>query len=109
MSPENNVFAMLDAIGRNRKDEAFRLLHNLLDSGTPVYNLLRLITGQLELILSVKEMKDEGKDAGPYAEDVGSPSVQGKKGVGGDRLYSMEDLRKALSAAMRWTRTSRPD
>ena len=28
-NPENNVFAMLDAIGRNRKDEAFRLLHNL--------------------------------------------------------------------------------
>lgn len=59
-NPENNVFAMLDAIGRNRKDEAFRLLHNLLDAGTPIFNLLRLITNQLELILSVKEMKDEG-------------------------------------------------
>ena len=99
VSPENNVFAMLDAIGRNRKDEAFRLLHNLLDSGTPVYNLLRLITGQLELILSVKEMKDEGKTLVHMQKTLGVHQFRVKKAMAVTGLYSMEDLRKALSAA----------
>lgn len=57
---ETNIFAMLDAISRNRKDEAYRLLHNLLVCGESVYKLLALITSQLELILEVKELREEG-------------------------------------------------
>lgn len=60
INPENNVFAMLDAIGRNRKDEAFRLLHNLLQDGSSEFQLLTMITGQLELMLTTCEMKDKG-------------------------------------------------
>ena len=59
-NPDNNIFAMLDAIGRNRKDEAFRLLDNLLNNGASEYTILAGITGQLELLLTVKEMRDEG-------------------------------------------------
>ena len=47
---ETNVFAMLDAVSRNRKDEAYRLLHNLMVSGEGVFRLLALISSQLELI-----------------------------------------------------------
>ena len=98
-NPENNVFAMLDAIGRNRKDEAFRLLHNLLDSGTPVFNLLRLITGQLELILYVKEMRDEGRTLPDIQKTLGVHQYRIKKAMAVTGLYSMDDLRKSLSAA----------
>ena len=98
-NPENNVFAMLDAIGRNRKDEAFRLLHNLLLAGTPVYNLLRLITGQLELILSVKEMKEEGMSLTEMQKKLGVHQFRVKKAVAVTGQYSMTDLRNALSSA----------
>lgn len=98
-NPENNVFAMLDAIGRNRKDEAFRLLHNLLDAGTSVFNLLRLITDQLELILSVKEMKDEGMTLANIQKLLGVHQFRVKKAMAVTGQYSMEDLRRALSAA----------
>ena len=93
-NPENDVFAMLDAIGRNRKDEAFRLLHNLIQSGTSVFNLLRLITGQLELILSVKEMTLAGMQ-----KKLGVHQFRIKKALAVTGQYSMADLRKALSAA----------
>ena len=99
VSPENDVFAMLDAIGRNRKDEAFRLLHNLMDSGTPVYRLLNLITGQLELILSVKEMRDEGRSSGEMQKKLGVHQFRIKKAMSMTGLYSMDDLRKVMSAA----------
>ena len=98
-NPENNVFAMLDAIGRNRKDEAFRLLHNLLQSGTPVFNLLRLITGQLELILAVKEMRDEGLSLPQMQKTLGIHQFRIKKAMAVTGQYSMKDLRAALSAA----------
>ncbi len=98
-NPENNVFAMLDAIGRNRKDEAFRLLHNLLNMGSSVFQLLGLITGQLELILSVKEMKDEGVPPGSIHKKLGMHEFRVKKAMAVTGLYSMADLRNALSAA----------
>ena len=98
-NPENNVFAMLDAIGRNRKDEAFRLLHNLLQAGTPVFNLLRLITGQLELILSVKEMRDAGMSLTEMQKKLGVHQFRIKKAMAVTGQYSMKDLRAALCAA----------
>jgi len=98
-NPENNVFAMLDAIGRNRKDEAFRLLHNLLLASTPVFNLLRLITGQLELILSVKEMKEEGMSLTEMQKKLGIHQFRVKKAMAVTGQYSMTDLRNALSSA----------
>lgn len=60
INPENNVFAMLDAIGKKRKDEAFRLLHNLLQDGSSEFQLLAMITGQLEIMLIACEMKAGG-------------------------------------------------
>lgn len=98
-NPENNVFAMLDAIGRNRKDEAFRLLHNLLEVGTPVFNLLRLITNQLELILSVKEMKDEGLSLPNIQKILGIHQFRVKKAMAVTGQYSMADLKRVLCAA----------
>ena len=59
-NPENDVFAMLDAIGLNRKDEAFRLLHNLIQDGSSPFQLLALITAQLELMIRTCELKYEG-------------------------------------------------
>ena len=99
VNPENNVFAMLDAIGRNRKDEALRLLHNLLQSGTPVFNLLRLITNQLELILSVKEMKDEGISASDIQKKLGVHQFRIKKAGALAGHYSKDYLKSILAEA----------
>lgn len=99
INPENNVFAMLDAIGRNRKDEAFRLLHNLLESGTPVFNLLRLITGQLELILSVKEMKDAGISSAEMQKKLGVHQFRIKKAGALTSHYSTRYLKDILAEA----------
>lgn len=98
-NPENNVFAMLDAIGSNRKDEALRMLHDLLGSGTPVFNLLRLVTGQLELMLSVKEMKEEGLDAARMQKELGVHQFRVKKALALSAKYSQGSLRKMLTEA----------
>jgi DNA polymerase-3 subunit delta len=57
---ELNAFALADAVSRGRRSEAFDLLASLLSSGENVYRLLALLISQFELLLSVREMMDEG-------------------------------------------------
>ncbi len=99
VNPENNVFAMLDAIGRNRKDEALRLLYNLLESGTTVFSLLRMITGQLELILSIKEMKENGMNLTQVQKKLGVHQFRVKKAAAVGGNCSVNYLKNILSEA----------
>lgn len=99
INPENNVFAMLDAIGRNRKDEALRLLHNILESGVPVYNIIALITGQLELILAIKEMKRDGLNLSQIQKKLGVHEFRLKKAAASCANCSVEYIKSILSEA----------
>ncbi len=96
---ETNVFAMLDAISRNRKDEAYRLLHNLLVSGESVYGLLVLIVSQLELILEVKEMREEGLTPFQMQKLLGIHEFRIKKAMGVTEKYSVDGLKRILCKA----------
>lgn len=96
---ETNVFAMLDAISRNRKDEAYRLLHNLLVSGESVFGLLSLISSQLELILEVKEMREEGMSPPQIQKKMGIHEFRVKKAWAVTEKYSVSQLKKILSKA----------
>lgn len=96
---ETNVFAMLDAISRNRKDEAYRLLHNLLVSGEGVYRLLALISSQLELILEVKEMREEGMNLSQIQKNLGIHEFRIKKAMGVTEKYTTDGLKRILSKA----------
>lgn len=96
---ETNVFAMLDAVSRNRKDEAYRLLHNLLVSGEAVYGLLALIISQIELILEVKEMRGEGMNAVEMHKALGVHEFRIKKAMGVTEKYSVDGLKRILSKA----------
>lgn len=96
---ETNVFAMLDAISRNRKDEAYRLLHNLLVSGESVFGLLSLISSQLELILEVKEMREEGMGPAQIQKKLKVHEFRIKKALGVTEKYSVSQLKRILSKA----------
>ncbi|MCI7145899.1 MAG: DNA polymerase III subunit delta [Clostridiales bacterium] len=91
-NPENNVFAMVEAACRNRKDEAFRLLHNLLEAGVSEMMVLSMLTGQLELMLMSSELKEKGMG---QDEAAGAVSKTRKGAVKGFQI------RKALEAAGR--------
>lgn len=60
-SPEKNVFRMVDALVTGRKEEAFRLLHYLIQDGSSEVSLLGRIAEQMEIMLTACEMKDDGK------------------------------------------------
>jgi DNA polymerase-3 subunit delta len=68
---EHNVFRMLDCISTNRKEEAVRLLHDLIRSGTSEYKLLVQIESQFDLMLAVQTMRQEGMSRHAMAKELG--------------------------------------
>lgn len=93
---ESYVFDMINAISDNRKDEALLLLHNLLASGESVYKLLALICSHYELVLMVKEMREEGFSPGEIKAATGAHEYRIKVAGALSRLYSVEQLRLIL-------------
>lgn len=96
---DSNVFNMVDAISRDRKDEAFQLLHNLLTSGEKEYKLLALICSQFETILSVKEMKEEGKSFQDMRNILAIHEFRIKRAAMFAEKYSLSHLRRVLQNA----------
>ncbi len=103
ISPEKNVFEMIDALGQNNKDKAFRLLHNLLEDGTGEFQLLGLITKQLEIMLEAREMKEHGLSlAQIQAALKKSDNVHAfrtKKALEAGNRFSCRDMERILSSA----------
>ncbi|MBQ9016297.1 MAG: DNA polymerase III subunit delta [Firmicutes bacterium] len=61
VSPENNVFRMLDAISQGRKDQALVYLNTLLEDGDSEFGILMNIVRQVEMMLTARQMQDEGQ------------------------------------------------
>jgi len=93
---DTDVFAMIDSLGRGRKEEAYRILHNLLVSGEQVYRLLALLCSHFEIILSVKEMKEEGKSFSEMKDILGIHEFWIKKAAAFAEKHSVARLRRIL-------------
>lgn len=59
-SLETNIFAMFDYISRSDINRAMLLLNSLLKNGVNEYQIIALLASQFELMLKVKELKEEG-------------------------------------------------
>lgn len=96
---DTDVFAMLDAISRDKKDEAFLKLHNILDSGENTYKLLALVCSQFELMLSASEMKEEGTPFASIQQQLGVHEFRIRKALQFAQGYSVARLRRILKSA----------
>ena len=97
---------MIDALSANRKEEAFRLLHNLLLDGSSEMGILAMITDQLELMLTACEMKDDGKSLAEIQKTLGGgylgrnkriSEYRTKKALESGSRMGVGNLRRALS------------
>jgi DNA polymerase III subunit delta len=94
---ETNTFAMLDAIGKNRKDEAFRLLHDMFRSGENAYRLLSTIASQMELMLCVKELRLEGRSPIEIKSELNVHELRIKKALAFSEKFSISELKGILA------------
>jgi len=93
---ETNVFAMIDAASRNKKDEAFRMLYNVLGSGGNIFQILALLASQFEIMLEVKEMREEGKNLAQMQSILNIHEFRIKKAMSVCDAYSVSQLKDIL-------------
>jgi DNA polymerase-3 subunit delta len=96
-SIETDVFAMLDAVSSGRKGDAIELIRNITARGESAFGLLALLTGQFEIMLGYREMKDRRAPMGEIMEALGVKSeFRLKKAAGFADRYSAGRLAELL-------------
>lgn len=96
---EKNIFAMVDSICRNRKDEALRLLHNLMSGGVSAMSISGMIVSQYEIILSVKELREQGFNTEQIRKTLKIHEYRVKKAMPLAGRYSADELKNILIKA----------
>ncbi len=96
---EHDIYRMMDAVCGNRKNTAFKLLHDMLLSGRNEYQILAALAGQFELMLEVRQMSAAGAGRTEIARSLKVHEFRVKKAAGFQSAFSEDDLRKLLSAA----------
>jgi DNA polymerase-3 subunit delta len=96
-SIETDVFAMLDAVSSGRKGDAIELIRNITARGENAFGLLALLTGQFEIMLGYREMKDRRAQMGEIMETLGVKSeFRLRKAAGFADRYSAGHLAELL-------------
>ncbi|MEG0291691.1 MAG: DNA polymerase III subunit delta [Anaerovoracaceae bacterium] len=93
---EHGIFKMMDAISNNKKDEAFRLLNDLILAGESEYKLLATIVSQVELMLEVKELVEDGKQLVEIQRLLKVHEFRIKKAMNFSRRYHIKSLKRTL-------------
>ncbi len=91
------VFNFLDAAANKKKDAAFTIMHNMISNGSDVFAITGMLINQFELLLEVKEFKE---DATPQAEIVKIMKIHEfrvKKAMQTADRFTKSKLREILS------------
>ena len=91
------AFDFLDAVTSGRKDNAFRILNNILGNGGEVFSILGLLVNQFELILETKEMSEFTRDSVKMAETLKMNPYRVKKALAYADKLDKKKLQSTLS------------
>lgn len=94
---ETFVFDMLDGISSNQKEKAFTILYNMLHSGSDAFSIIGAIVSQFELMLSVKQMREDGMDLSSIHKKLGGSEFRIKKMIPYTNKFSVAKLKQILS------------
>ena len=90
------VFDMLDGISSNQKEKAFSVLYNMMHAGTDAFSIIGAIVSQFEMMLSVKQMREDGLDLGAIHKKLGGSEFRIKKMMPYANRYSVDRLKEIL-------------
>ncbi|HEX6922234.1 MAG TPA: DNA polymerase III subunit delta [Bacillales bacterium] len=93
---ESNVFALVDKVVKNRLDEAFMILHDLLKQNEEPIKLLALLSRQFRIIFQVKQLKESGYTQGQMAKRLRLHPYAVKIAAGQGRNFEKTGLLRIL-------------
>ncbi|MBR3756035.1 MAG: DNA polymerase III subunit delta [Firmicutes bacterium] len=92
------VFDMLDGISNNQKEKAFSILYNMMHGGSDAFSIIGAIVSQFEMMLSVKQMREEGLNPTAIHKRLGGSEFRIKKMLPYANRYSVDKLKEILSS-----------
>lgn len=96
----NQIFDMVDAVARQRQQEALHLYYDLLSLKEKPMRILALVARQFNLLLQVKELRKKGYGSRQIAEKTGIPGFFVGKYISQSSAFSVPALREALEACV---------
>ncbi len=93
---ETFVFDFLDALSTNKKETAFKMLHNILSSGSDIFSILGVLINHFELMLEVAEFKQDGMNQFQMKDVLKIHEYRIKKAMNFADRFSLAKLREIL-------------
>ncbi len=93
----NQIFEMVNAIGKREQKRALSLYHDLLALKEPPMHILYLINRQFRILLDLKSMRKAGLDSKTMASKAGIPPFAVKRSLEQASAFSEKELRQALN------------
>lgn len=95
---EKSIFDMVDALGGNKTDVAFRISHKLFEEGEPPIKVMAMITRHFRLLLKTKIYMNEGYTPSALSSKLKLPGFVVKKNAAQIRPFSVGRLTQMLNA-----------
>lgn len=93
----NQIFDMVNAIGKREQKRALSLYYDLLALKEPSMRILYLINRQFRILLDLKSMKRANLDAKTMAANAGIPPFAVKRNLEQAAAFSAAELKQAVS------------
>lgn len=96
VTTENRIFDMIRAVAEKQQKKALELYYDLLSLREPPMRILFLIARQFNQMYQLKDLREQGLDAGAVASKAGLAPFIVKKSLAQASRFSMETLRQAV-------------
>lgn len=90
---DDNIFALVDALGQQNKALALKLLEDKFDNGTNAQYILSMVVRQYRLLIKAKALSKQANYAGALAQALKLSPWLAEKAFTQSQLYSMEQLK----------------
>lgn len=91
------IFNLIDAVSNNKKDDAYRILYNILSDGSDPFKILALLVSQFELMLEVKELREEGRNLVEISKILKIHEFRIKKAIAFCDKFSLNKIKETLT------------
>jgi len=91
---DENIFALVEALGQQKKAKALKLLEEKFDNGTNAQYILSMVVRQYRLLLKTKSLAKQANYSGAIGQALQLPPWLADKAFQQSQLYTMEQLKK---------------
>lgn len=96
VTTENKIFDMIRAVAEKRQKQALELYYDLLSLKEPPMRILFLIARQFNQMYQLKDLREQGYDAGTIAKKAGLAPFIAKKSLAQAAKFEKATLRQAV-------------